>query len=208
MGLGYTKLRSTGASINARLKTLFIGINNLIESAAFGQAVIGDDTNYTSIGTTGNVVFHGSAGMVFGYMYTNSTIATTLTTQNTWYELNGTTAWTTGLLNNCTFSDPAITILEPGMYEITWSLSTDFSASPGAKQQIEHGIMIDGSIQTEGRAHRTLANSTDTGNQCGLAIFDLSDNAVISLVAMNETSGGKILHVEHGNMTVKQIGGT
>ena len=94
------------------------------------------------------------------------------------------------------------------MYEVSWSLSTDFSASPGSKQEIEYGIMVGGAIQNEGQAHRTLSNSTDTGNTCGIAILDLADNAVISLAAKNETSAGKILHVEHGNLTIKQIGGT
>ena len=155
-----------------------------------------------------DVIYKAGGGIVFGSMYTNTTIATTLTTINTWYELNGATAWTVGLLHNCTFTDPAITVLEPGMYEITWSLSTDFSTSPGSKQEIEYGIMVGGAIQLPGRAHRTLANSTDTGNCCGLAILDLADNAVISLAANNNTSSGKILHVERGNMTVKQLGGT
>ena len=174
-----------------------------------GDVRAGDGTaNYTQFSATGDQVFVGTAGLVFGHMYTNSTIATTLTTQNTWYELNGATAWTTGQLNNCTFTDPAITVLEPGMYEVIWTLSTDFSAIPGASQQIEYGIMVGGTIQNEGQAHRTLANSTDTGHCSGVAILDLADNAVISLGARNTTSAGKILHVEHGNMTVKQIGGT
>jgi hypothetical protein len=141
-------------------------------------------------------------------MYTNSTIAVTLTDQNTWYELDGATAWTTGEVHNCTFADPAITVLEPGMYEVIYTLSTDFSASPGAAQNIGYGIMIGGAIQNEGQSHRTIANSTDTGHCSGVAILDLADNAVVSLAARNESSAGKTLHVEHGNMTVKQIGGT
>ncbi len=175
-----------------------------------GIAKLGDggSANYVEISSVGDIVFKGGAGLIFGHMYTNSTIATTLTDQGTWYELNGATAWTAGLLHNCTFSDPAITVLEPGIYEVTWSLSTDFSATPGSKQQLGYGIMIGGAIQAEGQATRTLSNSTDTGNACGVAILDLADNAVISLAARNETSSGKILHVEHGNMTVKQIGGT
>ena len=158
---------------------------------------------------SGDVVFRGDgSGLVFGHMYTNSTVATTLTDQSTWYELDGATAWTTGQLHNCTFSDPAITVLKAGIYEITWSLSTDFSATPGSKQQLGYGIMVGGAIQAEGQATRTLSNSTDTGNACGVAILDLAVNAAISLAAKNETSAGKILHVEHGNMTVKQLGGT
>ena len=172
------------------------------------NTTLGGITNYTKFAADGSLTFVGTAGLVFGHMYTNSTIATTLTDQNTWYELDGATAWTTGQVHKCTFSDPAITVLEPGMYEISWSLSTDFSASPGSKQEIEYGVMVGGAIQNEGRATRTLANSTDTGNACGVAVLDLPDNSIISLAARNVTSAGKILHVERGNMVVKQIGGT
>jgi hypothetical protein len=68
--------------------------------------------------------------------------------------------------------------------------------------------MIGGTIQNPGQAHRTLANSTDTGHCSGVAILDLAANAQISLAANNNTSAGKIIHVEHGNMEVEQIGGT
>ena len=173
-----------------------------------GGARFGDTSDYLDISKTGLLTFAGAAGMNFGHMYTNATIAVTLTDQNTWYEIDGATAWTTGLLKNITFSDPAITVLEPGMFLVIWGLSTDFSANPGAKQDIEYGIMIGGSIQNEGQAHRTLANSTDTGHSSGFAILDLADNAVVSLGAKNVTSAGKTLHVEHGNMVVIQIGGT
>ena len=151
-----------------------------------------------------------TGGIIYGSMYTNNLpIATTLTDASTWYELTDAgNDWTVGELHLCTFSTPRITVTEPGRYEITWMLSTDFSSTPGAAQEIEYGIMIGGSIQTPGRAHRTLANATDTGHCSGVAILDLADNAAISLAASNETSGGKVLHVEHGNMTVKQIGGT
>ena len=173
-----------------------------------GGIAIGDTTNAMKVSNTGDVTFIGTSGLVYGHMYTNGTIAITLTDQSTWYELDGATAWTTGLLNGVTFTDPALTVTEPGMYEVIYTLSTDFSASPGATQQVEYGIMVGGSIQNEGRAHRTLANSTDTGHCSGVAILDLADNAVISLGAQNESAAGKTLHVEHGNMTVKLIGGT
>ena len=183
-----------------------------IDGGAIDNTIIGGTIpaagSFTALTISGDVTFTGTGGLIFGSMYTNAVIATTLTNQSAWYELNGSQAWTTGILNGVTFSDPALTVTEPGMYDVTWSLSTDFSESPGSKQEVEYGIMIGGAIQNEGRAHRTLANSTDTGNCCGTAILDLADNAVISLAAKNESSAGKILQVEHGNLTVKLIGGT
>jgi hypothetical protein len=149
-------------------------------------------------------------GVIFGSIYTNNVpIATTLTLANTWYELtDAANPWTQGVLHNCTFATPRIKVLYAGHYLVTWALSTDFSASPGASQQIEYGIMVDGSIQNPGQAHRTLANSTDTGNCAGMAILDLSADAAISLAANNNSSAGKVLHIEHGNLTVHQLGGT
>lgn len=159
---------------------------------------------------TGLLRFMDSAsGLIFGSMYTNDLpIAVTLTDQSTWYELmDASNPWTAGLVSRCTFSDPGITIVEPGRYIIIWGLSTDFSATPGSKQEIEYGIMIDGAIQSPGRAHRTLSNSTDTGHASGFAILDVAVDEIVSLAAMNESSAGKVLHVEHGNMIIIHIGG-
>lgn len=139
-----------------------------------------------------------------GSFYTNTTIATTLTAQNTWYELDAAQAWTAGILNRVTFTDPGLVIVEAGNYECTWMLSTDFSATPGSSQEIEYGIMVDGAIQGPGQAHRTLANSTDTGHCSGKATFTLTAGQVVSLGAMNESSAGKILHVEHGSLHVRK----
>jgi len=144
-------------------------------------------------------------GPTYGTMYTNDTIAVELTTKELWYELGGVQPWIEGSTSNCTFSDPGIIVLEAGDYQISYNLSTDFSANPGAKQELEYGIFIDGSIQDDGRAERTLANSTDVGACSGVAIITLADNAVVSLAAMNETSSGKTIHVEHGNLVVRRL---
>ena len=162
-----------------------------------GRRAITGDTFWTGVGS----------GLLNGHMFTNAVIATTLVDAGTFYEINGATAWTAGHLNGCTFTDPGITVLTAGVYEVVWSLSTDFSSSPGSKQEIEYAILVDGVVQVEGQAHRTLQNSTDTGNACGVGSIDVAVNEVVSLAAKNETSSGKILNVSHGNLSVKQIGG-
>ncbi len=190
--------------------------NSFLDLFADGAVRIGNSgtsgtplTTYIAILPGGDTFWTGDgSGLLNGHMFTNVTIATTLVNSGTFYELDGATAWTAGHLNGCTFTDPGITVLKAGMYEVVWSLSTDFSASPGSKQEIEYAIMVDGVVQDEGQAHRTLQNSTDTGNACGVGSVDLAANQVVSLAAKNETSSGKILHVAHGNMSVKQIGGT
>ncbi len=197
----------TLAEIGRLLGRLEKGVwNGHYGKSTFGDFVAG---TYLTHESTGDTYWTGEgSGLVFGHMYTNATIAVILTDQSTWYELDGATAWITGELNGCTFTDPGITVLKAGRYSIRWSLATDFSATPGSKQEVEYGIMVDGAIQNGGRTHRTLANSTDTGSTCSEAILDLAANAVISLAARNETSAGKTIHVEHGNLHVVQIGGT
>lgn len=166
------------------------------------------DTEYLKIGD-GSTTWTSLKYVInrpFGSMYNNSTIAVTLTDANTWYEVDGATAWIVGELYLSTFTDPGITVSLAGKYEISWGMSIDFSASPGASQQVEGGIMIDGAIQLPGRAHRTVANSVDTGHMSGFAILDLAAGEVISLALNNNTSAAKTIHCEHGNLTVKQIG--
>ncbi len=173
-----------------------------------GNSSAGAPTTYLSVLPGGDTFWVGAgSGKLSGHMFTNTVIATTLVDQGTFYELDGATAWTAGHLNGCTFTDPGITVLTAGVYEVIWSLSTDFSSSPGSKQEIEYAIMVNGVIQDEGQAHRTLANSTDTGNACGVGSIDVAVNEVVSLAAKNETSSGKILQVAHGNLSIKQIGG-
>ena len=173
-----------------------------------GEWCLETDTGYTKLGdgstAWNSLKYH--LDRVFGSMYTNSTIAISLTDQDTWYEADGTNPWTAGELYLSTFTDPGITVLVGGKYEIMWDVSTDFSSTPGSKQEVEGGIMIDGVIQMAGMAHRTLANSTDTGNFTGMAIMALTANQIVSLALRNVTSGGKTLHVEHGNLLLKQIG--
>ena len=174
-----------------------------------GEWCLETDTEYIKVGdgSTAWTSLKYNLDRPFGSMYTNTTIATVLTLQNTWYEVfDAGQAWTTGEVYLTTFNDPGITVLTDGKYEVLWTKSIDFSTTPGAKQDIETGIMIDGVIQLAGRAHRTLANSTDTGDASGLAILDLSAGEVVSLAMNNNTSAGKTIHCEHGNLSVKQIG--
>jgi len=168
-------------------------------------------TTSGTISSAGDLIFVGAFGIPYGSMYTNTTVVTELTDSAIWYQLEGEsggTIWTEGLLNLCTYADSAITVTLAGVYEVSWSLSTDFSEAPGASQEITYAIMVDGVEANDGRVSRTLDNSTDRGACSGVALLDLPANSVISLAARNDTDSGKILHVEHGNMTVKMVGGT
>ncbi len=190
--------QATQHSFCAGVTTTSFGTDIILTVKNSGLEIMGD-TFWVGEGT----------GLVYGHVFTNNEpIDVSMALVDVWYELVGSTAWNVGQLNLCTFSDPRVTVLVAGRYEIAWSLSTNYSSTPGAKQQLEYGIMVDGVIQVEGAAHRTLSNTSDTGSACSSAIIDLPANSAISLASKNETSGGKTISVQHGNFTIKQIGGT
>ena len=144
------------------------------------------------------------SGIPYGHMYTNTTIAVTIT-DTTPVEVGDT--WTTGKVNLVTFgASHYLTVDKAGLYKIDWSVSIAQN-SPGAAIECEQGIMIDGVAQAEGRTHRTIANSSDTGASAGTAILDLAANKQISLYVANATNNTNI-DVEHANVTVTMVGGT
>ena len=72
----------------------------------------------TGIVVSSDLLFVGTGGIAYGSMYTNANIVTTLTDADTWYEVDGAQAWTTGKVHNCTFADPKITVTNAGSYLI------------------------------------------------------------------------------------------
>ncbi len=144
------------------------------------------------------------SGIPYGHMYANGTIAVTIT-DTTPVEVGDT--FTTGEVNLITFgANHYLTVTKAGRYKIDWSMSIAQNA-PGALIQCEQGIMIGNVAQVEGRAHRTIANSTDIGASAGTAILDLAASAQISLYVTNLTNATNI-DVEHANVTVTMVGGT
>lgn len=171
-----------------------------------GDVLIGGDLYWVGAGT----------GIPFGFMYVDGaqTIIVALTV-NTPAEVkdDGTTSaddgWLAGDLNLFTMAAADLHYFSPnlaGKYEIVWDLSFNM-ASPGANVEIHGGIAIDGTpITDKGAAHRTIANNTDTGNMCGLAILELAADAEISLWLENTTNSSDVT-VHHGNVTAKMVGG-
>ena len=164
------------------------------------------DTNYVTTSKAGLMSFVGTGGLYFGHIYTNGTIAVTIT-DTTPVEVGDT--FTTGEMNGCSFGSAHyidVGANGAGKYLVSWSMSIAQN-SPSAAIQCEQGIMIDGTAQVLGRAHRTIANSNDIGASAGTAIIDLAANKQVSLYVANLTNGTNI-DVEHANLTITQIGGT
>jgi hypothetical protein len=176
------------------------------------DTILGKHRNFSAVELdgdvmTGDLTFSGDgSGLYFGSMYSNATIAVTIGDSNP-TEIGDT--WTAGLFNGVAFGASHylnVGANGAGMYLVNWSLAIAQN-SPGAAIQTEQGIMIDGSAINPGRTHRTIANSTDTGASAGTAIIDLSANEQVSLFVLNETNTTN-LDVQHGNLTIVQIGGT
>jgi len=189
--------QGSGATDTSQLK-----INNS-QSTLIGAPGVG--TNYLEVTTAADTFWVGDGtGIPYGHMYTNSTIAVTIT-DTTPVEIGDT--WTTGQVNLVTFgASHYLTVTKAGLYKIDWSVSVAQN-SPGAAIECEQGIMIDGVAQAEGRCHRTIANSSDTGASAGTAILDLAASKQISLYVMNGTNNTNI-DIEHANVTVTMVGGT
>jgi len=149
-----------------------------------------------------------SSAMAYGGMYQNATSFTvTLTTQNTWYELDhATTNISAGELNFVTFPDDHyLLVANAGVYKVDWSCTVQVSV---ANQGLEFGVMVNGTIQSPGQARMMMLNATRNLNISGTAFLDLSANDQISLGARNITSGARVITVSFLNVTVAGVGGT
>jgi hypothetical protein len=189
--------------------------NGIIKSTNGAQLGDGGTTNYMKLTSAGLLTFLGTAGLTYGFIYNdNNTIATVLTNQNTWYRsYDAAQAWTSGTSKDMTLGDGYIQVDTAGHYLAVWTASIDFSAAPGASQQVEGGFMVDPNTGTYaivagGLAHRTIANSTDTGDFMGVAVLDLNANDKVGLGFNNNSSAGKTIHNEHASLVLIQIAGT
>ena len=150
----------------------------------------------------------------YGSMYSISDMAITMITQNVWYEIDAAAAWVPGKLNNCTFTDPYITVTDAGTYFITWNIRSRIGT---ANQVVEIGIMIDQTVtdnptnglpgvQGEGRSGMEFLNAARRLSTSGSAILTLAAGRKVSLAVRNITSAAKVLTVGIGNLKVVKIG--
>jgi len=146
------------------------------------------------------------AGLAYGHMYTNTQITVSISASSTPTEVNtGGTDFTTGEVNNVTFSDHYLAVDIAGRYKIDWAVS--FNVSTGAAD-LAAGLMVNGTAKNEGRAQVTAFSLAASSHSCGsTCILDLAANDQVSLYVENLTDTTDI-DVDNGNLTVVQIGGT
>lgn len=192
----------------------------LLVDAGNDEVRAGDgDTNYFTTDKNGDSWWVGGGGLIFGHMYVDGTQAIVVAiTQNVPAEVedDGTTSaedgWLAGELNLVTFpaggTEHYLTVPKAGMYRVTWDMSFSMAA-PGATVEIHGGVMVDDTaVRAKGEAHRTIPNTTASGNMGGTMVIDATAGTEeVSLWILNSTNNNDIT-VEHGNVYLELVGGT
>ncbi|KKN54245.1 hypothetical protein LCGC14_0594270 [marine sediment metagenome] len=214
-GFQTTGLVMNTGSITDTTGAISFGNENLTTTGLvdMGSAVIGDGTNEVQVSGTGDLVFVGTAGLPFGEAHQTDglTFNVTMTTVNVWAEVDAATTNINAVdLNLVTFpGDHYLLLTEEGKYFITYSFTAEIDSVAGGDQHVESGIMVNGSIQTDrGLGHEQYAAINKERNLQGHTIIDVPTNGQVSLAIKNTTSGGKVLTIDHLNITVVQHGGT
>ena len=150
-------------------------------------------------------------GLFYGNMdQDGGTFDVTLTDANTLYELDAaTTNISPGPLNDISFpGDHFLKINTAGVYMIVWSLVTQINSVAGGDQHLEFEILINGSATNKGESHITLKNVVRELPCGSVTLLDLAVNDEISIGVTNTSSAGKIVTIDHLEMTVDMKGGT
>lgn len=171
------------------------------------------DTNYFTTDKTGDSWWVGSSGLPFGeaHQTDGATFAVSITTQDVWVEVDAaTTSINATELNLITFPDDHYLLCtKAGKYLVTYSFSGEINSVAGGDQHIESGVMVNGAIQTDkGTGHEQYAATGKERNLQGHTIIDVPTNGQISIALKNTVSAGKVLTLDHFNLTVTQVGGT
>ena len=169
-------------------------------------------TDRVKIDADGAFQFESAGGLVFGCMYVASEFTVTIGNANpTEVAVTGTgDGWTAGDLKKVTFptggTEHYLTVPVAGIYEVTWSMSVHKDAGPATA--IHGGIMGNGVAQTgNGEAHTDLPATDISDCITGVGTVDCpAGTEEISLWVSNDQSND--VHIDHGTMLIKQIGGT
>jgi len=186
--------------------TLKTDDNFIALSLSTGEFEVEDDGDTFWVGD--------GTGVPYGAMYQTggSTFTTTLTDQSTWYELDAaTTNMNADELNMVTFPDDHyMEVAKAGRYTILYTASIEINSVAGGAQHIELGIMINGTevVPGPGVSHWSFAAISTESAYSGIALLDLNADDEISIGAVNDSSAGKILTVDHLNVITTMEGGT
>ena len=203
------KFRNLTMGIYSQAAT-FIDIYAEVGGVRIGDSRAGAPSHFLFVSTAdddGDTYWVGDgSGIPYGGIYANTTIAVVID-DNTPTEVDeaGTAdIYMAGELNLVTFTEHYLSVAKAGRYHVGWSMSISQN-SPSGVIEVEGGIMVGGSAQNGGQAHRTIQNVTDVGNFCGSTILDLAASDQISLFVKNETSTTN-LDIEHANLAITMLG--
>ena len=173
---------------------------------------VGDATNNTQISNTGDVIFNGSGGLVFGEIYGNDTDTTlTISGSGIANKVQITSFNVDGLSNSMTpdHTNDHITITKAGVYLCTLNVSLE---STGAGTGAEIGVSVfknNGATEfTNVHSHRRLSGGgVDIGNIAIAGIIDLAVNDTIEVWLWNETNTEDVI-INDATLSLVEVAGT
>lgn len=183
----------------------------------------GGDTNFAILTNLGDIQLGGDTywvgagtGLPFGEAHQTDglTFVVTMTTANTYDEVDADGGGATNInateLNLVTFPDDHYLLVEKaGKYFVTYSFTGTINSVAGGIQHVESAFMVNGTqIADRAIGHNEFSATGRERNFQGHTILDLNVNDQVSLGIVNTTSSGKILTIDHLNITVTQTGGT
>lgn len=176
------------------------------------KVTIGDGTTDLVVESDGDTFWTGSgSGLFYGNMDQDDTsFNVTLTTQNVWVELDAaTTNIVAGPLNDVTFDgDHYLKVNTAGTYMIVYSLVSQINSIAGGNQHIEFQVFLNSGVSGKGSSHVTYVASVRDLPAGSTTILSLDANDEISIGARNTISGGKVITIDHVEMSILKIGGT
>ena len=197
------------------LEALDRDLDRLFESfKSFFQVTkirVGDDDNYFESNANGDTFWVGSgAGLFYGNMdQATGAFNVTLTTINVWVELDAaTTNIVAGPLNNVTFDgDHFLKVNTDGVYTVVYSLIPAVNSVSGGDQHIEFQVFKNSAVTGKGETHVTFKNILRELPVASDTLLSLTAGDEISIGARNTSSSGKIISVDHLEMTMVMVGG-
>ncbi len=181
-----------------------------ISGASAGNFAIRTGTGQNEIG--GDLYFvNDGSGLFYGNMDQDAgTFDVNLTTQNVWVELDAaTTNISAGPLNNIIFPDDHfLKINTAGVYVIAYSLIPMVDSVAGGDQHVEFQIFKNSSTTGKGETHVTFKNVLRELPVGSGTMLDLAVNDEISIGGRNTSSAGKVITIDHLEMSMNMVGGT
>lgn len=178
-------------------------------SNAFGMTsqAINSNGGDWEIAGAGDLLFTGSGGgLTYGEIYEiDNTTATTISTQNTWYQI--TIFGNNGVSNNTTpdHTNDHITVGTTGVYRVDYSAS--FSGTGGKTYELEVKKNNGATSFTNTRVQRKLGTTGDVGNAGGTGLLSLTANDTVELWirCIDVVTGNATM--SEGNLNLIKIGG-